>query len=144
MTLEARAGRARLADEGLRLARSLLVGGGGTLLDFAAVLLALRVLELEATWARSLGLCVGCVVMFYGSRSFAFRAESDSAARQARRFVVSEVIGFPLNILVFRALVVALPAAAPEALSLVANFALFLVYYYPVRNFVVFRSCPAT
>lgn len=126
--------------EALRFGRSLIVGSGGTLLDLAAVTLSIRALGLEPTSARVVGLVVGCLAMFYGSRTFAFRAQSGSAIGQAKRFVISEVFGFPLNIVVFRVLVAALPWAAPELLSLVANFVLFVTYYYPVRNFIVFRA----
>jgi putative flippase GtrA len=140
VTIPAPALRAPLVEQVLRFGRSLVVGGGGTLLDLAAVFVSLRFLELDATWARTLGLCVGCVVMFFGSRSFAFRAESGSAVQQAKRFVISEAVGFPLNLLVFRLLLAALPNTPPEVLSVAANFALFVTYYYPVRNFVVFRA----
>ncbi len=124
----------------MRFGRSLIVGSGGTLLDLAAVTLSIRVLGLEPTWGRVVGLVVGCVAMFYGSRTFAFRAQSGSAVGQAKRFVISEAVGFPLNILVFQALIGALPWVAPELLSLLANFLLFVTYYYPVRNFIVFRT----
>lgn len=125
--------------EALRFGRSLIVGSGGTLLDLSAVTISIRLLGLEPTWARVVGLVVGCVAMFYGSRSFAFRAQSDSAVGQAKRFVISEVVGFPLNLVVFKGLISALPWVAPELLSLLANFLLFVTYYYPVRNFIVFR-----
>jgi putative flippase GtrA len=124
----------------LRFGRSLIVGSGGTALDFAAVTFSIRVLGLEPTWGRVVGLVVGCVAMFYGSRTFAFRAQSDSAVGQAKRFVISEVIGFPLNIVVFKVLLGLVPWAAPELLSLLANFLLFVTYYYPVRSFVVFKA----
>jgi len=45
----------------LRFGRSLIVGSGGTALDFAAVTFSIRVLELEPTWGRVVGLVVGCV-----------------------------------------------------------------------------------
>jgi putative flippase GtrA len=118
----------------------LIVGSGGTTLDFLAVLLCLRVFGLDATWARVVGLCVGCVVMFFGSRSFAFQAQSESAVQQAKRFVISEAVGFPLNLLAFRLLLVALPSVPPEVLSLLANFLLFVTYYYPVRALIVFKA----
>jgi len=123
----------------LRFGRSLVVGSGGTALDFAALTLSLRLLHLDATWARVIGLCAGGVVLFFGSRSFAFRAEAENAAPQAKRFIVSELIGFPLNVLAFKLLLGLLPAVAPELLSLVANFLLFVTYYYPVRNRIVFK-----
>jgi putative flippase GtrA len=124
----------------LRFARSLVVGSGGTALDFAALTVSIRVFGVDATWARVIGLLVGGVVLFFGSRSYAFRAQAESAAPQAKRFVISEIVGFPLNLLAFRLLLWALPAAPPEGLSLLANFALFVTYYYPVRNYVVFKT----
>ena len=127
----------------LRFARSLIVGSWGTALDFAALTVGVRHLHVDATWARVAGLCAGSVVLFFGSRSFAFRAQSEDAGPQATRFAISELIGFPLNVLVFRLLLYWLPTVPPEALSLAANFALFVTYYYPVRNHVVFKARPA-
>jgi putative flippase GtrA len=134
--------RSPLQVQALRFGRSLIVGSGGTLLDLAAVTFSIRVLGLEPTWGRVVGLVVGCFAMFYGSRTFAFRAQSGSAVGQAKRFALSEVVGFPLNILLFQALQRVVPWAAPELLSLLANFLLFVSYYYPVRNFIVFRTKP--
>jgi putative flippase GtrA len=128
--------------QALRFARSLVVGSGGTALDFAALTFSIRVLGMHATWARVVGLFAGGVVLFFGSRSFAFRAQNESAGPQAKRFVVSELIGFPLNIVVFKLLLWLLPSLAPELVSLLANFALFVTYYYPVRNLIVFRADP--
>jgi putative flippase GtrA len=132
--------RSRFAVQALRFGRSLIVGSGGTALDFAALSLSIRVFGLDPTWGRVVGLVVGGVVMFLGSRTFAFRAASESAVPQAKRFVISELIGFPLNILAFRLLLWLLPQVPPELLGLLANFALFVTYYYPVRNFVVFKT----
>ena len=131
--------RPRWLAELLRFGRSLVVGSGGTTLDFLAVLLSLRVFGLDATWARVVGLCVGCVAMFFGSRSFAFQAQSQSAVQQAKRFAISEAIGFPLNIVAFKLLLAALPNVPPEVVSLLANFLLFVTYYYPVRSLIVFK-----
>jgi putative flippase GtrA len=135
-------GRSRFAAQALRFGRSLIVGSGGTALDFAALSFSIRVLGLTPIWGRVVGLLVGGVVLFLGSRSFAFRAASESALPQVKRFVISELVGFPLNILVFKLLIWLLPQIAPEVLSLVANFALFVTYYYPVRNWVVFKAKP--
>jgi len=133
---------ATFREGALRFARSLVVGGGGTALDFAALTLSLRLLHMDPTWARLIGLCAGGVVLFFGSRSFAFRAAAERPGPQAKRFVISELVGFPLNMLAFKLLLQLLPAIAPELLSLVANFALFVTYYYPVRNYVVFKASP--
>jgi len=126
--------------QALRFARSLVVGSGGSALDFATVAFSTRALGFDPVWARVLGLLVSGVALFLGSRSYAFRAASESAAPQVKRFVISELIGFPLNILVFKLLTGLLPQVAPEVLTLVANFALFVTYYYPIRNYVVFRT----
>jgi putative flippase GtrA len=130
----------RVREHALRFGRSLVVGGGGTALDFAALALSLHLLGLSATGARVVGLLAGGVVLFYGSRSFAFRATAEGAAPQARRFVVAEVIGFPLNIVAFKLLLAWLPSIRPELLSLLANFLLFITYYYPVRSQLVFKA----
>ena len=132
--------RSRFAVQALRFGRSLIVGSGGTALDFAAVALSIRVFGLAPTWARAVGLLLGGVVLFLGSRGFAFRAESESVVGQAKRFVISELIAFPLNMLTFKLLVWLLPQVAPELLILLANFALFVTYYYPVRNWLVFNT----
>lgn len=123
-----------------RFGRSVVVGSAGSILDFASLMLSIRLLGLDATWARVVGLLVGGVVLFYGSRSFAFRATAEGAAPQARRFVVAELIGFPLNVVAFKLLLSWLPGVAPELLSLVANFVLFVSYYYPVRSQLVFKT----
>jgi putative flippase GtrA len=132
--------RSRFAVQALRFGRSLIVGSGGTALDFAALSFSIRVLGLEPTWGRVVGLVVGSVFLFVGSRTFAFRAGSESAVPQATRFVISEVVGFPLNLLVFKLSIWLLPQVAPELLGLLANFVLFVTYYYPVRNWVVFKA----
>jgi putative flippase GtrA len=116
------------------------VGGWGSALDLTAVALSMRLLHFDAAWARAAGLCVGGVALFFGSRSFAFRAQAYSAVRQAKRFVVSELVGFPLNMLTFQLVLRLFPGVAPEVSSMLANFALFLAYYYPVRSKIVFRS----
>lgn len=126
--------------EAWRFARSLIVGGSGTLLDFAVLSLSLRWLGLEPTWARFAALCAGSAAMFIGSRSFAFRATSGAVFGQAARFFTVEAIGFPLNLLVFHWFLRTWPGIAPEALGMVANFVLFVAFYYPARSLIVFRT----
>jgi len=135
-----RATRTPGAGQLLRFARSLVVGSGGTALDFAAVAFSTRVLGFDPVLGRVCGLLVGGVALFLGSRSYAFQAAAESAAPQVKRFIIAELIAFPLNILVFKLLAGLLPQVAPEVLTLAANFALFVTYYYPVRNYVVFRT----
>lgn len=123
----------------LRVLRALVVGAGATLTDLGTMILCVRALHLNADLSRSLALVAGCVVLFFGYRSFAFRVQAGSITRQAVLFLVSEVVGFPLNLLLFHQLSSGLPAVAPELLGLAANFLAFVIYYYPARRFVVFR-----
>ena len=132
----------RARERVLCFGRSAIVGSGGTALDFAALTISIHLLGLNATWSRVVGLVVGAALLFWGSRSYAFRASSEAAAPQATRFVLSEAVGFPLNLVAFKLLVGWLPSVPPEALSLVANFVLFCAYYYPVRSLIVFKTKP--
>ena len=130
------------AERVFRFLRTLLVGSWATVADFAVLALCVRVLELEPSLARAPGLLVGGLVQFFGSRSYAFRAQSGSVSRQAKLFVLHELVGMPLNLLMFRLMLSAMSFAPAEAVSLLANFVVFLVYSYPVRRFIVF-SIPA-
>jgi putative flippase GtrA len=132
-----------LAAEAWRFGRSLIVGGWGTLLDFAVLSLGVRWLGLEPSWARVAALCAGSAALFFGSRAFAFRARAGGMLGQATRFVAVEAAGFPLNLLLFNWLLRSWPGVAPEALGMVANFLLFVAYYYPARSLVVFPGKPA-
>jgi putative flippase GtrA len=132
----------RLRDRVLRFLRSLFVGAWASALDFAVLLLCIRLFALEHTVARVIALAVSGVVLFFGNRSFAFHAQAGSISRQARLFVLSEFVGAVLNVGVFRLLVSNLPVLPPEALGQAANFLVFITFYYPVRSFVVFRVTP--
>jgi putative flippase GtrA len=131
-----------LRERILRFVRSLFVGAWASAFDFAVLLLCIRWLELNATLARVIALVLSGVVLFFGSRSYAFHAQSGSISRQARLFVASEVLGALLNLGAFQLLVSHLPVIPPEALSQLANFLVFLTFYYPMRAFVVFRVAP--
>jgi putative flippase GtrA len=122
-----------------RFVRSLVVGGGGAVADFASLTFCLRVLELSANTSRLVGLVLGAFVLFFGSRSFVFRAESGNAKRQALLFVIFELLGLPINLAAFAATVELITFVPPEIVSLLANFIVFVTYHYPVRAGVVFR-----
>ncbi len=122
-----------------RFARTLIVGGGASVVDFAILAVGVRILHLESLLARGVALAISGVVLFYGSRSFGFRAQAGNASRQAKWFVLSELVGLPLNLLAFHALAVAGRFLAPELISLPANALVFLAYSYPVRRLLVFR-----
>lgn len=123
----------------LRFARTLVVGAWASLLDFAVILLCVRVLQWNPTASRALALVVSGVLLFFGNRSFAFRAQAGSISRQARLFIAAELVGFALNLLVFRLLVTRVAFLPPEVSSQIANFVVFVSFCYPLRAFVIFR-----
>lgn len=128
-----------LFERALRVGRALFVGAWASVLDFAVVALCIRALSLEPTLARVIGLVLSGLLLFFGNRTYAFRAQAGSIARQARRFVLAELIGLCLNLVVFRLLVDYAPVIPPEFSSQLANSLVFLTFAYPVRAFLVFR-----
>jgi len=131
-------GREPLADRFFRFVRTLVVGSWATIADFAVLMLCVRAMEIDPGLARAPALLVGALVQFFGSRSYAFRAQAGSISRQAKLFVLHEVVGLPLNLLMFRLLLPLVTFVPAEVTSLLANFVVFLVYSYPVRRFIVF------
>ncbi|MFO7181664.1 MAG: GtrA family protein [Pseudomonadota bacterium] len=123
----------------LRYVRTLIVGSWATLADFSVLTLCTRVLATDPVVGRVPALVAGALVQFFGSRSFAFRAQSGSMSRQAKLFVLHEVIGLPLTLLVFRLLIGLIPFLPPELVGMFANTVVFVIYSYPVRRFIVFH-----
>jgi putative flippase GtrA len=130
--------REPLAERFFRFVRTLVVGTWATVADFAVLMLCVRALEIDPALARAPALLVGALVQFFGSRSYAFRAQAGSLPRQAKLFVLHEVVGLPLNLLMFRLLLPFVTFVPAEITSLLANFVVFLLYSYPVRRFIVF------
>ena len=127
--------------EGLRakllcFARTLVVGLGANVVDFALLAACVRWLHIEAMPSRFIALVLSGVLTFIGSRSFVFRAQAGSVPRQAGRFLVAELVGLALNLLSFHLCAVCAPLVAPEIVSFVANALVFLGFSYPVRRFV--------
>jgi putative flippase GtrA len=108
-------------------------------LDLALLSAGIRWVELGATVARLIALVASGLLAFYGSRSFAFRAQSGDISRQAKLFVLTEALGLALNLTVFRLLVSHASWVPPELTSQLANFLVFLVFTYPMRALLVFR-----
>jgi putative flippase GtrA len=128
-----------LRERVLRLARMLLVGFAASVVDLAILTCSVRALHLDATLSRLIALVVSGLLLFVGSRGYAFRAQAGSLSRQAKWFTLTEVAGLGLNLLAFRWLCAQLPWAAPEFVSLASNFAVFAVFSYPARRALVFR-----
>jgi putative flippase GtrA len=122
-----------------RIGRVGLVGVGGSLLDVGILSFGIRWLELDPTFSRLVALISSGLFAFFASRSFAFRAQAGNIARQARLFVVAEATGLALDLVVFRLLLAHASFMAPEIVSQLANFLVFVAFIYPVRALVVFR-----
>jgi putative flippase GtrA len=135
--------RAKVDSDGLRarlmcFARTLVVGFGATVVDFALLAACVRWLHIEVLPSRCIALVLSGVLTFVGSRRFAFRAQGGSVPRQAGRFVAAEVAGVLLNLISFRLCGLCAPLLAPELVSFIANALVFVGFSYPVRRLLVF------
>jgi putative flippase GtrA len=131
--------------EGLRarllcVIRMLIVGFWSSVVDLGVLTLCVRFGHIEATLSRLIALVVSGSCLFLGCRSFAFRAQGGSISRQARWFVLGELLGLPINLLVFHGIASWAPFIAPEFASQAANFLVFVVFAYPVRRLLVFQQ----
>src|ERR1700709_1139481 len=129
----------RLSDRFLRFARALVVGSGATLVDFSLFTTCIRLVGMTPTAARLPALCAGASVQFFGNRSYTFRARAGSLSRQARFFVVCELVTLLLNLLVFRWLEPAVHGVPPELVSFLGTFFVFVSFAYPMRRLVIFK-----
>jgi putative flippase GtrA len=122
-----------------RVVRALLVGGAASLLDLGLLSAGIRWAELGATVARLVALVASTLLLFFGSRSFAFRAQAGNISQQAKLFVVCEAAGLVLNLVIFRLIVTHAAALPPEIASQLANTLVFVAFSYPLRALVIFR-----
>lgn len=129
----------RWPDRALRFARALIVGSGATLVDFSLFSAGIRLIGMTPTAARLPALCAGASVQFFGNRSFTFRAQAGSLSRQARLFVVAELVTLLMNFGVFSWLVPRVPGIAPELVSFAGTFLVFVTFAYPMRRLVIFK-----
>jgi putative flippase GtrA len=131
--------RERFSFRALRFARALLVGSGATIVDFSLFSACIRLIGMTPTAARLPALCAGASVQFFGNRSFTFRAQAGSLSRQARLFVAAELFTLLLNFGVFSWLVPRVHGIAPELVSFVGTFLVFVTFAYPMRRLVIFK-----
>jgi putative flippase GtrA len=129
----------RWSDRALRFARALIVGSAATIVDFSLFSAGIRLLGLAPTAARLPALCAGASVQFLGNRSFTFRAQAGSLSRQARFFVVAELVTLLMNYGVFSWLVPRVHGIAPELVSFAGTFLVFVSFAYPMRRLVIFK-----
>ena len=137
--LEPSAASEPLLQRAYRFARALVVGSGATLADVSVFTTCVRVMGIAPTAARLPALIAGACFQFLGNRTFTFRAQAGSLSRQARLFLVFELLTLGLNFGVFRLLVRHVSVFAPEVLSLSGTFLVFVTFAYPMRRHVIFK-----
>ncbi|HYQ00321.1 MAG TPA: GtrA family protein [Polyangiaceae bacterium] len=129
----------RWTDRALRFVRALVVGSGATLIDFSLFSACIRLAGMTPIAARLPALCAGASVQFFGNRTYTFRAQAGSISRQARFFVVAELVTLLLNYGVFSWLVPRVHGIAPELVSFAGTFLVFVTFAYPMRRLVIFK-----
>lgn len=129
----------RFADRVLRFARALIVGSAATLVDFSLFSACIRLIGMTPTAARLPALCAGASVQFFGNRTFTFRAQAGSLSRQARFFVAAELFTLLSNFGIFSWLEPRVRGIAPEIVSFVGTFLVFVTFAYPMRRLVIFK-----
>ena len=116
--------------------RTLIVGFGANVVDFALLAACVRLLHIEALPSRFIALVLSGVLTFIGSRRFVFRVQGGNVPAQAGRFVAAELAGLVLNLVSFRVCALCAPLAAPEIVSFFANALVFIGFSYPMRRLV--------
>jgi putative flippase GtrA len=129
----------RLSQRFYRFARALVVGSGATVVDFSIFTTCIRVIGVAPTSARLPALMAGATVQFLGNRTFTFRAQAGSITRQARLFLLAELITLGFNWSTFRVLAARIHAVPPEIVGFLGSFIVFVAFAYPMRRLVIFR-----
>jgi putative flippase GtrA len=122
-----------------RFSRALIVGGVATACDFTVLTTLVRIAGVDPAWARAPALAVGGLIQFLGNRSFTFRAQAGRMSRQARLFLLFESVTLGMNWLLYEGLLKLLPQVAPELLSFLGTFIVFIGFNYPMRKNVIFK-----
>lgn len=128
-----------LAARVFRLARAMVVGGGATVVDFSVLTVCIRCAAIAPTSARLPALLAGASVQFFGNRAYTFRAQRGSITRQAKLFLVCEAFALAMNWSLFQLLAPRIHFVAPELVSFLGTFIVFVSFAYPMRRFVIFR-----
>jgi putative flippase GtrA len=131
-----------LTARAFRFSRAVVVGGVATAGDFTVLTTLVRLVGVDPAWARAPALLTGACVQFLGNRTFTFRAQAGRMSRQARLFLLFESVTLCLNWLIYQGLLKALPFVAPEVLSFMGTFIVFVCFNYPVRKNVIFLVKP--
>lgn len=117
----------------------MVVGGGATVVDFSVLTVCIRCAAIAPTSARLPALLAGASVQFFGNRAYTFRAQRGSITRQAKLFLVCEAFALAMNWSLFQLLAPRIHFVAPELVSFLGTFIVFVSFAYPMRRFVIFR-----
>lgn len=128
----------RILTRAFRFSRALIVGGCATAGDFTVLTTLVRLVGVDPAWARAPALLTGACIQFLGNRSFTFRAQAGKMSRQAKLFLVFESVTLVMNWLIYQGLLKLLPSIAPELLSFLGTFVVFITFNYPMRKNVIF------
>jgi putative flippase GtrA len=128
-----------LFDRAYRFGRAAIVGSAATAIDFVVLTSCIRVAGLAPTVARVPALIAGATFQFFGNRTFAFRAQAGNISRQAKIFIVAELVTLLINFSLFRWLTPRVHFLPPELVSLLGTFIVFITFAYPMRRLVIFR-----
>ena len=131
--------REPLLERALRFGRALIVGSGATLVDVSVLTTSIHLVGLAPTVARVPALLAGASFQFFGNRSFTFRAQRGKMSRQARLFVVAELVALFLNWNIFRLLSPRITFIPQELVSFLGTFVVFVAFAYPMRKLVTPR-----
>ena len=121
-----------------RLLKAVTSGVAASVVDFATLLLLVRLSHLAAGVAAAIGCTVGGVANFVLARRWVFAARSGSSARQLALYGVLVVLGGA----VLGGTIVELGVgfgASIVAAKVVATVLVFLLWNYPISSRLVFR-----
>jgi putative flippase GtrA len=128
-----------LSQRFYRFARALVVGSGATVVDFSIFTTCIRLIGVAPTSARLPALMAGATVQFLGNRTFTFRAQAGSITRQAKLFLLAELVTLGFNWTIFSVLATRIHSVPPEIVGFLGSFIVFVSFAYPLRRLVIFR-----
>lgn len=126
-------------ERALRFGRALVVGSGATLVDVSVLTTSIHLVGLAPAAARVPALLAGASFQFFGNRTYTFRAQRGKITRQAKLFVMAELVALLLNWCTFRFLSPRITIVPQEIVSFLGTFIVFIAFAYPMRKLVIFK-----
>jgi putative flippase GtrA len=124
-----------------RLVRSGVAGAGASIADLALLTVLVQVFGLSPRAASIPALVTGGIVMFFGQKYIAFRAQGRSVARELLLFAVVQAGSLLLTGLLYDTVLSFLPQLVPYyvVVRLVSTNLVWLFYSFPLWHWV-FRA----